>query len=221
MSKVKTKIGPLIDKNKQLTHDSREMANLLSEQYTKVFSNPIQATSGSSPQKTFTKPFERLMFTPDDLIKAIDELSSTAAAGPDSFPAILLKCCKSELVKPLHKLWNLSLHEGYVPLQLKKSIITPIHKGGSKANPANYRPISLTSHLIKIFEKVMRNHLASHITENNLFNPNQHGFRSGHSCLSELLDHYDFILNLLNENKNVDVVYLDFAKVFDKVDFGI
>ena len=57
--------------------------------------------------------------------------------------------------------------------------------------------------------------------EKSLFNPNQHGFRKGHSCLSELLDHYEDILDFLNDNKNVDVIYLDFVKASDKVDFAI
>ena len=108
-----------------------------------------------------------------------------------------------------------------MPDQLKKTVITPTLKSGSKGDAANYRPIALTSHLIKIFEKTLRNHLTNYMNQNNLFNPNQHGFRAGHSCLSELLDHYDSILNSLNENKNVDVIYLDFAKAFDKVDFNI
>ena len=57
--------------------------------------------------------------------------------------------------------------------------------------------------------------------ENNLFNPNQHGFRSGRSCLSQLLEQYDLILNKLDEDANADVVYLDFSKAFDKVDHAI
>ncbi|XP_066936616.1 uncharacterized protein [Clytia hemisphaerica] len=52
---------------------------------------------------------------------------------------------------------------------------------------------------------------------NNLFNPSQHGFRSGRSCLSQLLEQYDLILNILDEEANADVVYLDFSKAFDKV----
>ena len=55
--------------------------------------------------------------------------------------------------------------------------------------------------------------------ENDLFNPGQHGFRSGRSCLSQLIAHFDRISQLLESNQNVDVVYLDFAKAFDKVDF--
>ena len=131
----------------------------------------------------YNSPFQELQFTAEHLVKAIDELSSSAAAGPDNFPAVFLKLCKLELSEPLTKLWQFSLRQGSVPMLLKKCIITPIHKGGSKAKPANYRPIALTSHLIKIFEKVMRNHLTKYLTTNKLFNPNQHGFRSGHSCL--------------------------------------
>ena len=46
-------------------------------------------------------------------------------------------------------------------------------------------------------------------------NPAQHGFRQGRSCLSQLLEHYDNILKILEEGGNADVIYLDFAKAFD------
>ena len=55
--------------------------------------------------------------------------------------------------------------------------------------------------------------------ENNLFNPTQHGFRQGRSCLSQLIAHFDHITQLLENGENVDVIYLDFAKAFDKIDF--
>ena len=59
------------------------------------------------------------------------------------------------------------------------------------------------------------------MTENKLFNPSQHGFRSGRSCLSQLLSHFDRITRLLEDGAAVDVIYLDFAKAFDKVDIGV
>ena len=52
-------------------------------------------------------------------------------------------------------------------------------------------------------------------------NPKQNGFRSGRSCLSQLLEHYNKILEELEKSNNVDVIYLDFAKAFDKVNHGI
>ena len=74
---------------------------------------------------------------------------------------------------------------------------------------------------MKAFEKVIRKHLVSHFEKHNHFNNSQHGFRSSRSCLSQLLSHFDKILKLLEKGKSVDVVYVDFAKAFDKVDFGI
>ena len=52
-------------------------------------------------------------------------------------------------------------------------------------------------------------------------NKNQHGFRQGRSCLSQLLEHYDNILKVLEEDNNADVIYLDFSKCFDKIDIGL
>ena len=118
-------------------------------------------------------------------------------------------------------LWKTSLEKGIVPNEFKKSTITPIYKAGNKSLAANYRSVALTSHVIKIFEKVIRKHIVKNMDENNLFNPNQHGFRSERSCFSQLLEQHELILNLLDKETNVDVVYLDFSKAFDKVDHSI
>ena len=82
----------------------------------------------------------------------------------------------------------------------KQRLLQPIHKGESKSIAANYRPIALTSHLIKLFEKVLRKHIILHMNSNNLFNDSQHGFRSGRSCLSQLLEHFDTILLILDDD---------------------
>ena len=74
---------------------------------------------------------------------------------------------------------------------------------------------------MKVFEKVIRTHLVSFMECHQLFNSNQHGFRRGHACLSQLLNHFDKVTWFLENGKPVDVVYLDFAKAFDKTDIGI
>ena len=99
--------------------------------------------------------------------------------------------------------------------------ITPIHKGGSRSEPANFRPISLTSHVIKTFERVMRRSLVAFLETNNKMDPNQHGSRTGRSTLSQLLMQQDAVLKALEEGENLDTIYLDFAKAFDKCDHGI
>ena len=65
----------------------------------------------------------------------------------------------------------------------------------------------------------MRKYVVAYMEENRLFNSGQHGFRLRRSCLSQLIAHFDHITRLLESGQNVDVVYLDFAKAFDKVDF--
>ena len=222
-AKVKTKVGPLFDKNGNLTNNSKDMAEILSQQYTKVFSKPSDDPSvpSTSDQSHLKSTLSNMEINEKDFDEAIDELSSTAAAGPDGFPAMLLKKCKSKFLQPLTIIWRQSLKEGSVPAKLKRSLITPVHKGESKSIAANYRPIALTSHLIKLFEKVIRKQMIKHMNENELFNASQHGFRTGRSCLSQLLEQYDTVLSIIDDEANADVVYLDFAKAFDKVDHNI
>ena len=223
-SKTKSKIGPLLNKDNKLTNNSKEMADLLSNQYATVFSTPIDPKQLPGKPRKLTSSGQSLhsiSFTEEDIIQAINEISLTAAAGPDGFPAILLKKCKEVLAIPLTIFWRKCLDQGIIPQSLKRSMIAPHHKGNSRAEAVNYRPIALTSHLIKIFEKVIRNHLVVHLERNNFFNPNQHGFRSGRSCLSQLLKHFDNLLNILETGRNADVIYLDYSKAFDKVDFNI
>ena len=218
-SKIQTPIGPLEDSEGNLKCDPADMANVLSDQFKSAFSTPAQGPLNTNA--TSDESVEDLDFTPHSIERAIDEIKMNSAPGPDRFPAVLLKKCKKALSIPLYYLWRKSLDEGVIPQILRNSTITPVYKGGSRQEAKNYRPIALTSHLIKIFEKVIRNRLVEFLETNKLMNPNQHGFRAGHSCLSQLLQHFDEVTKLLENGKNVDVVYLDFAKAFDKLDFII
>ena len=108
-----------------------------------------------------------------------------------------------------------------IPEVLKQAFVIPVHKGGSKVEPEEYRPISLTSHLMKTGERVIRKSLVNFLDLSKKLDPKQHGSRKNRSTLSQLLVHYDEIIKALENGENVDVVYLDFKKAFDKVDHGI
>ena len=220
-SSSKSKIGPLLNEHNDYTNSSEKMANILLKQYSSVFSEPAGSPYLTSEVDENAPTLSDFQFTEKDLIDAIDELSNSSASGPDGVSAIFLKKCKTVLCKPLYDLWRQCLDLGMTPANLKGAHIIPIHKGGHQGLAVNYRPIALTSHLIKIFEKVVRNNLVAFLEENDLLNDGQHGFRIGRSCLSQLLNHYDNILSLLEKGLNVDTVYLDFAKAFDKVDHRI
>ena len=221
-SKLKSKIGPLIDKSGKLHMDPAKMANLLQDQYLKVFSDPKEKTSPNIfPCPENTPILEDFDFSETDLINAIKLIPTNSAAGPDKFPAVILKECAEQLAKPLLLIWRLSLDTGQIPNFLLQQTIVPIFKKGSRSAPENYRPVSLTSHIVKLFERVLRTILVKHIEENNFLSPHQHGFRSGKSCLTQLLQHFELILDIVENDSNADVLYLDFAKAFDKVDHKI
>ena len=87
-----------------------------------------------------------------------------------------------------------------------------------RQRPSSWRPVSLISHVIKTFERVIRRRIINHLEGNNLLDNDQHGSRKGRSCLSQLLQHQDEILRKLEEGQNVDVIYTDFEKAYEKVD---
>ena len=104
-------------------------------------------------------------------------------------------------------IWQHSMSTGTVPKFYKTSNIAPLHKKGSRAIAGNYRPVSLTSHIIKIYERVLRKLMVAHLEENNLLNSKQHGFRSGKSCLTQLFHHFDDIIEALSNGEDMDAIY--------------
>ena len=115
-------------------------------------------------------------------------------------------------------LFKLSYNTGYIPSDWKLAHV-PIHKKGSKSNVENYRPISLTSLVMKTFEKVIRDELM--LRCQNLLDSRQHGFLPEKSCYTQMVEYCNSLSLSLNENLCTDVVYLDFAKAFDSVNHDI
>ena len=81
--------------------------------------------------------------------------------------------------------------------------------------------MSLTSHITKTGERIVREQLVAHLEHINKMDSCQHGSRRGRSTLSQLLEHHDEIITMLENDMNVDSIYLDFSKTFDKCYFGI
>ena len=117
-------------------------------------------------------------------------------------------------------MFSRSLTQGIFPSTLKRAVNVPIFKSGNKYIPGNYRPISLTSCITisAIFERIIRKQVLAFLERKGLLNNTQHGFRSGRSCLSALLNVFDNLMNMIDSSTTVDMIYLDFSKAFDKVD---
>lgn len=98
-----------------------------------------------------------------------------------------------------------------------KANVTLIFKSGQRESSCNYRPVSLTSHISKIMESILKDSIAKYLNEKNLLNSSQHGFTNGRSCLTNLLCFFESVVNYVDKKEAVDVIYLDFQKAFDRV----
>ena len=98
------------------------------------------------------------------------------------------------------------------------AIVTPVYKNkGTIYEVSNYKPISLTSVVFKLLEKIVVKHLRNLIIEKNILYKYQSGFQSGDSATNQLLEIYHTIISNLDKGRDVKLVFCDISKVFDRV----
>ena len=99
----------------------------------------------------------------------------------------MLKNLHSELKKPLYLLFRKSLDEGTVPNDWKMANVSLMHKKANKKLTSNFRPVSLTSMVEKLLERLVKQAIVTHLSQHNLINDTQHGFLPKRSCQTNLL----------------------------------
>ena len=157
-----------------------------------------------------------VLITPAIVREKLCKLHLNKACGTDGFHVNILRNVPDYDV-PLSMLFNSSLHEGLIPQDWKDANITPLFKKGSRLSPNNYRPVSLTSQVVKILERVIYDQLMEYIQDNNIISCHQHGFQKKCSCVTQLLECLFDWTNSYDDDKGVDAIYLDFRKAFDTV----
>ena len=125
------------------------------------------------------------MMENDCVKEVLKGLDPTKAAGPDEIPPSMLKALAEELCQPLSIIYNRSLEAGTVPRDWRTADIIPFFKKGSRSKAGNYRPISLTSVIGKVLERIIRDQVTEHLDLHSLIFDTQHGFRKGKSCTTK------------------------------------
>ena len=141
--------------------------------------------------------------------------------GPDEIHQRVLRELAEVIAEPFSIICQCSLLTGEVPEDWRLANVTPISKKGCREDPGNYRPVSLTSVPGKIMEQIVLREIMWHVWDNQGIRPSQRGFTKGRSCLINLVSLYDLVTRLVDEEKVVDVVYLNFSKAFDTVSHSI
>lgn len=150
-----------------------------------------------------------------DIISAtIKGLKSRTACGIDGIPAFIIKGISDIIAPILASLFNWSLYTGAVPSVWKTAVVTPIPKKGPNVL-ANHRPISVVGVVPKIFEKILCTYITRRVYH--LISPHQHGFMERRSTTSNLCAFLSVAGPLVEKQGQMDVIYLDFQKAFDKL----
>ncbi len=199
------------------TADSKQKANILSTFYSSVFTVEPPGDVPTIPHRHCNIPMPSFVISEDMVEKKLLELNPNKSPGPDSLHPRLLKELAKELKAPLTTLFRRSLEDAELPDIWKRAKITAIFKKGDRKHPGNYRPVSLTSVICKVFEKLIREHVLLHLKRNGLLTNKQYGFLDGRSTSLQLLKVLDQWTEALDSGDIIDCIYMDYAKAFDKV----
>ena len=187
--KVRDKVGSLEHNSGNIISDGFQMAEVLNEYFRSICTTedisslpvPFTKFKGNKSEHLW-----QLFVTPEMIEKKIKKMKDSKSHGVDGIPQKLLREIVEQISTPLAKLFNLSLEEGILPSEWKEANITPLFKKGSRKKPNNYRPVSLTSVVCKLLEKLIRDHMVEFLLKHILIK-SQHGFLKTRSCLTNIL----------------------------------
>ena len=216
-SRTRDSIGPLKGSDGEPVTGDMEKCNILNNYFCSVFSKSNCPESDESGYVYEGELIDNLVIDEKTMRDKIDKLKEGKSPGPEGITPNILKRIRDAIVKPLVSICNRSLEQGIIPQDWRMANVAPIFKKGKKDESANYRPVSLTSVVCKLLESVIRDKMIKHLDKNRLLKLSQHGFMKGRSCLTNLLDFFEDVLENLDSGMPVDVIYFDFAKAFDKV----
>ena len=177
-SRARVKFGPVKDTVGNLVSDDREMANVFNDYFSSVFTkeNLQNIPMAVGYMRDTNDILENIDINQDRVVKALSMLNMNKAAGVDGLNSSFIKRCSAGIVKPLDLIFKKSLETGEIPNDWKKANVSVIFKKGSRKEPGNYRPVSLTCHVGKILEKIIKEDMVRFLEANNLFSDSQHGF---------------------------------------------
>ena len=214
---VSSCVPPLLDSCGNVISEPVEKANLLND----VFAN--ENTSLNPDASVFGPTNLQLTFnlekiTASEVRRVLRTLPNKSSCGSDRISYQMIKEAGPGLVGPIVSLFNASLRLRKVPDEWRKSIIKPIFKGGRKdrRDPSSYRPIALTSCVARTMEKVLNARILEYLQKNSLLYEHQSGFQRNHSTISQLCFLAHQWTTALDGGKNVQSVFLDLSKAYDR-----
>lgn len=214
------------------TTNGQEQANLFAEFFSSNFNSDDNSTNQQSSsssnsqipnsnneQTSNSQNNEPLMLSEHFVFDELMHINTKKGVGPDGIHPMLLKNCAAIIYQPLTVIFNESLSTGNFPTKWKRYSVKPIFKKGSRTNVENYRCIAKLPTVAKFFEFMINKKLLLIVGKKII--SEQHGFTKKRSTVTNLMDFVHFCLNGMKKGTQVDVLYTDFSKAFDRVNHKI
>jgi hypothetical protein len=160
------------------------------------------------------------LFTLEDLDKAIKCLKRHAAPGLDQIPNLFLQKQDATARQALLIVFNRIWISGEWPAEWRKGMILPLFKGGTAANRCDvndYRPITLTSSVSKLFELLLLKRLTGYSDEFGLLAEEQAGFRKGRCTLEQIFTLHEILASRRERKMTTFMAFLDARRAYDRV----
>ena len=215
-SNVRVTVGNVRSVNGEYANTNGDKANILQ----KYFESVHLIDTGNQPSlddRPNREPMRPIVFDEETVRRELAGLQVSKAAGPDGLCPAILKPLAEIIAAPVTRLFRTSLNDCHLPQDWKIAQVVPIHKGGNREDVNNYRPVSLTSVLLKVMERIVSRQMTSYLSDWALISPNQHGFFRRRSCTTNLLCFLEEVTKRIDRGEEVEVSYLDFRKAFDSV----
>ena len=153
------------------------------------------------------------------LTKLVEFLKRGKAPGPDNIHnEVLRPGTTTSLYHHLVRLFTSSIQLGYIPTAWKIATLRMLLKPDKLPSlTTSYRPVSLVSSIMKLFERVIEQRLRSHLEHIGFINKHQSGFRKAKSTDDHLFTLSQSIMESLNRGEHVVAAFFDVEKAFDNV----
>ena len=207
----------MTDSDDKVCSTPTAICSAFSNQYSSVFTKDAGCSVATLPLHFVKSELKYVHFTHTNVFSRLCTLKRSSSTGNDRIPNVFLRDFANFLTIPLTSLFNVSFLSGKLPESWLCGTVIPIKKIPKPTAASHYRPISLTSSVVKLMEYIIRDRVLEHCLSNNILTDYQFGFLPKRSVDSQLVTFFDTCTKFLDDGVPVDVFYLDFAKAFDSI----
>lgn len=211
----------IIDENGKHITDQMLVAGCLGEYFSSVTEKKLNVHFGIARSTSCTvsninpKTFFFSPVTETDVSITIAKLRNSNSKGCDDISTKVVKYISACVAEPLSHLINYCVEQGLFPNTLKTAMLVPIPKNTADLSITNFRPISVLSTISKIIEKITSDKINNFLSENNILNNAQHGFRAARSTETATCNFFEYVYKELDVGNFTSGLFFDMSIAFD------